>query len=164
MQSIWRRVAVLILFACFCVLSAGPALAASSRHVQAAEQLLETIHIDQLLEGSMDSMLQLQFKNNPGLQPFEATFREFFKKYMSAESLHDEFIALYTETFSETELQELDSFYATPTGQKSLQVSPQLLARGAAIGQQRVQENLPELQRMIAADLAKLQQQEEKSE
>ena len=63
---------------------------------------------------------------------------------------------MYTQAYTEAELKELTAFYLTKTGQKSLAVTPELMAKGSMIGQQRVQQNLPELRRMIEAEAARI--------
>ena len=51
--------------------------------------------------------------------------------------------------FAEAELRDMIAFYKTPTGQKAIAKLPALMAKGAQIGQQRIQEHLPELQEAI---------------
>ena len=142
-------------------LFAFPATAATEQHRQAANQLLDAMNINQLLAQSIEAMMQLELSKNPALLPFEGTMRSFFKKYMSGESLRPDFIDLYVATFSERELVELTRFYRSPIGRKALKTAPGLMAKGAAIGQQRVQENLPELQRMVAEEAQRLQQMQQ---
>ncbi len=136
--------------------------ASSDSHKKAASDLLEAMHFNELLSQTVDSMLQLQLQQNPQLRPFKGTIKKFFNKYMSGDSLQDDFVRLYTETFSEQELIEVLHFYKTPTGQKLLKATPELTSRGAAIGQKRVKENMSELKEMIAKEaeqIEKLQNQ-----
>jgi len=79
-----------------------------------------------------------------------------------AESLEQEFITLYFNTFTEKELRELISFYKTPTGQKALKVTPELTAQGAAIGRKRIQDNLDELKQMISEEAQRIQKLQQK--
>jgi hypothetical protein len=58
-------------------------------------------------------------------------------------------IKLYADSFTEEELGELTKFYNTKVGQKAAEMMPKLAAKGAQIGMERVQSNLPELQKMI---------------
>ena len=67
------------------------------------------------------------------------------------EALKDEFVALFMEAFSESELMEMAAFYETPTGQKAIEKTPQLVQRGAQIGARRVKQNKAELERLILA-------------
>ena len=68
---------------------------------------------------------------------------------MSGESLRDEFVQLYVNMFTESELIEIAEFNKTPTGQKALKVMPVLMQQGAQVGQQRVVENIDVLRQMI---------------
>ena len=77
--------------------------------------------------------------------------KAFLSKYMSWASLKDDVAKLYTTEFSESELNELNKFYQTPLGRKTVQKMPALMAKGAEIGQKRMQEHLPELQAAITA-------------
>ncbi len=136
--------------------------ASSDSHEKAASDLLDVMHLNELLSQTMDSMLQLQLKQNPQLKPFSDTIKQFLNKYMSGDSLRDDVVKLYTETFTEQELIKITDFYKTPTGQKALEVTPELSAKIAAIGQKRVGENMPELKKMIAEEaerIKKLQNQ-----
>lgn len=133
-------------------------------HRKAADELLNTMDLNTLLSESIDSMLQIQLSNNPELKLFEKTMKAFFNKHMSGESLREEFIDIYTETFTEKELRIINAFYNTPTGKKALKEMPSMMSKGAEIGQRRVRENLPELQRMIAEETERIQQIQQRSE
>ena len=69
-------------------------------HKKAAEELLTVMHLDTMLKATIDKMLDLDISRNPLLQPYKGTLRKFFEKYMSAESLEQEFIELYVDTFT----------------------------------------------------------------
>lgn len=133
------------------------ASASSESHRNAANRLLDTMDINTLLAGTIESMLQLQISQNPTLQPFENIMRNFFNKYMSGESLREAFINIYVETFAEKELNELNTFYSTPTGQKTLKETPAMMSKGGKIGEQRIQENISELQLMIQEEAKRIQ-------
>ncbi|WP_020589701.1 DUF2059 domain-containing protein [Desulfobacter curvatus] len=132
-------------------------VAASESHRNAAGQLLDTMDLNTLLAGTIESMLQLELSQTPALQPYENTMRQFFNKYMSGESLREDFIDIYVEAFTEKEINELNAFYSTPTGQKALKKSPAMMAQGGKIGQQRIQENISELQMMIQEEAKRIQ-------
>jgi len=131
-------------------------------HKKVAEELLRVMKMEVLLNETIEKMLQLELSRNPALQPYKNTLIKFFEKYMSAKSLKQDFITLYVATFTEKELQDLVSFYKTPTGQKALKLTPELTAKGAAIGQKRIQSNIEELKQMIAEEAQRIQQLQEK--
>ena len=57
----------------------------------------------------------------------------------------------------EKELNELKTFYSTPTGKKTLKETPVMMSKGAKIGEQRIQENISELQLMIQEEAKRIQ-------
>lgn len=126
-------------------------------HKDAAYDLIDAMNLNQLMSETIDSMLTVQMQAQPQLQPFEGTMKAFFGTYMSGDSLRDDFAQLYQSAYTEQELRELATFLKSPTGQKSLKLSPMLTAQGAAIGQQRVMENAHILERMIKEEAERIQ-------
>ena len=131
------------------------ARADDASHRKAAESLLGLMGMETLFSQSVDQMLAMQVQQNPALAPYQTQMKAFLSKYMSWASLKDDMAKIYTTEFSETELNELNKFYQTPLGKKTVQKMPALMAKGAEMGQKRVQEHLPELQATIAAGAEK---------
>lgn len=123
--------------------------AAPDSHQAAAEELLEAMNLRATLEQSVDNMLDQQVKANPQIAPFRQIMTDFMRKYMNFDDLKPDMAKIYQEEFSESELKEITAFYRTPTGKKVAEKLPVLTQRGAAIGQRRMQEHLPELQQSI---------------
>ncbi|MCL2791403.1 MAG: DUF2059 domain-containing protein [Desulfobulbus sp.] len=126
---------------------------------QEAGALLETMHMDTVLGQSIDQMMAIQFQN-PAMAPYRHIVEQFIKKYMSYGTLKPEMIKLYAQTFTKEELNDITAFYRTPTGQKAIQVMPQLMAQGAQIARAKMQEHMPELQQQIKEEVARQQQQQ----
>jgi hypothetical protein len=63
-----------------------------------------------------------------------AAFRERARKLDIAGLMREAQVRIYARHFSESELADLNAFYATPTGQKSIQIMPQLIAEGMQAG------------------------------
>jgi hypothetical protein len=105
----------------------------------------------------MSQMIDLQLQQNPTLAPFKPVMMKFFSKHMSWASLKPEFLKIYSEAFSAKELREINEFYSTDTGKKTIQLMPSLMAQGGQIGAARVQANIGELQEMIKAESERLQ-------
>jgi uncharacterized protein len=120
-----------------------------SKHYQAAEALLLTMNMKQVIDESLQQMLALQLKNNPNLQPAEATLKQFFSKYMGWEALREDYIKIYMEEFTEKELKDMISFFKTDTGKKMASKQTILMMKGAQLGQSKVQEHMGELQEML---------------
>jgi len=113
------------------------------------------LEMETLMSKSIETMLDAQIAGNPKLAPLKPVMMKFMNKHMSWNSLKGEFLKLYLETFTQSEVEDLVVFYKTPTGRKSIRLMPEMMAQGAAIGQKRVQANLPELQSLIATEQAR---------
>jgi uncharacterized protein len=120
-----------------------------SKHYRAAEELLLTMNMKQVIDESLHQMLAVQLRNNPNLQPAEATLKQFFGKYMSWEALREDYIKIYMEEFTEEELKDMKSFFKTDTGKKWAAKQTTLMMKGAQLGQSKVQEHMGELQEML---------------
>lgn len=76
------------------------------------------------------------------------------EKRLSWEVMKDEYATLYSETFTPEEVKGLIDFYKTPIGQSFLKKMPTLMQKAAQLSAKRVQDMLPEIQR-IAAEVAR---------
>ena len=129
--------------------------ASEETHRQAAEALLGLMDMDKLMSESIDQMLEMQVKQNPAIGQFKDEMKKFLSKYMSWAAMKDDMVKIYASEFTEQELKELLAFYQTPLGKKTVQKMPKLMAKGAELGQQRVQQHLPELQQSIQESATK---------
>ena len=93
----------------------------NASHRAAAESLLTLMDMDNLLNQSIDQMLDMQVKQNPAIGQFKAQMKTFLSKYMSWASMKDDMIKIYMDEFTEQELKELLAFYQTPLGKKTVQ-------------------------------------------
>ena len=89
------------------------------------------------------------------LAPYRDVLNRFFQKYMSWASVKDDYIKLYMEAFTEKEIGDLVAFYKTKTGKKAAGTIPQLMMKGAAIGQKQVEKHTAELTRMLQEAMSK---------
>jgi hypothetical protein len=128
----------------------------AASHEAAAKQLIASMNMSDLMDRTIDQTLEMQMQQSPQLRPYRDVMLKFFRKYLSWAAIEPDMIKLYTDTFTEDELKDITRFYQTPTGQKAVKTLPDLMAKGAEIGQRKVQENLAELQQMVAAEDARL--------
>lgn len=122
-----------------------------------AEKLLNIIGMEEVFDQTITQMLDLEIQQNPALTPFRDVMAEFFHKYMSYEVLKPDLLKIYAKEFTADELKEINVFYSTSTGQKTIQKMPTLVTQGAELGSARVQQNLSELQAMIQAEAERIQ-------
>ena len=120
---------------------------------RAAETLLTTMQADKVLADAIDQTLAMQLRQNPQLQAVEPEMRAFFSKYMGWTAIKEDLVQLYAREFTPAELADINRFYQSPTGQKFVSKQSALLQQSMLIGQQRVQEHLPELKEAVDAKL-----------
>jgi hypothetical protein len=119
--------------------------------VTAATQLLQTMNMEKMLGDATTSMLDLQIKQNPQLQPFRQVMLDFLVKYMGWNACKEDLAKLYAEEFTVEELNQMAAFYKTPVGQKLASKQSELMAKGAELGQKRVADHSDELRQNIEA-------------
>jgi hypothetical protein len=122
-----------------------------------AEKLLDMVGTQAVMEQSMSQMLDIQLQQNPALAPYKGVMMEFLNENMSYESLKPELIKMYSEEFTSSELREINAFYLTDVGKKSIEKMPKLMMQGGQLGATRVQENIGDLQAMIQAESERIQ-------
>lgn len=147
-RHLFLGVAILAVAVAVAVAAPG-AFADTKSHRQAAEDVLKAMNIDKQFSMVIDQSLDAQIKANPQLGPYRATLKQFFDKYMSWDSLKDELVTSYANTFTEKELKEIIAFYKTPAGKKLVEKTPELTSQGMQRGMRRLQEHQVELQQML---------------
>ena len=143
-----------ILLSVICMFSISSADASSEKE---AEKLLNMTGTQEIMDKSMSQMLDMQLQQNPALAPYKLVMMKFLKKHMSYESLKPELIKAYSKEFTASELREINTFYLTNVGKKTIEIMPALMAQQAQMGAARVQENIVELQAMIQAEAKRIQ-------
>ena len=126
-------------------------------HYEAAQELLVCMKLNETMIQTVESMLELEIQTNPQLERYRDVMRAFFVKHMTGEAIQEDFAKMYMETFTEPELRDLIKFYKTETGQKSVEVLPALTQKGARWGQQKVMDNMAELELMIEEEDKRLE-------
>jgi len=108
-----------------------------------------------LIEESVDNVLALQIAQNPALAEHREALRAFLQKYIGWQALKDDLAVMYLQAFTEAELDQMNAFYSSPTGQKVLQRLPELVQQRNQLAMQRLQQHIGELQQEIGADTGK---------
>ncbi len=141
-----------LIVAAFALLALAPVISAqeySASHRQAVVELLDLMQTKENLIESMDLTINAMIKQTPQLAEVEDVIRTFMGTYLSWDTLGEHFIRFYLEAFTEQELMDMAAFYRTETGRKAARLTPALMNKGMMLGQEAVQQHLPELQKMI---------------
>ena len=146
-----------IVFVLITALSMSSMSLADAASEKEAEKLLDMVGTQEVMEQSMSQMLDIQLQQNPALAPYKGVMMEFLNKNMSYESLKPDLVKMYSEEFTSSELREINAFYSTNVGKKSIEKMPKLMMQGGQLGATRVQENINDLQAMIQAESERIQ-------
>ena len=127
-----------------------------------AMTLLATMNMRESYEGMIKRITQMQIQAKPELEAIKPAIEAFFTKYMGWEAQKGDIAALYAKNYTAEELKELNKFYQSPLGQKTVQIMPQLAAASAQIGQSRMMSHMAEMKEMVETELAKLKENTKK--
>ncbi|WP_281560239.1 DUF2059 domain-containing protein [Thalassomonas sp. RHCl1] len=122
-------------------LFAYPVNAESPSKKAAIEEVFVVMGMDKQIYGGFEAMMltveqqaaRLQL-NGEETEELKNIYRNWFEHDIDRVKIKAEMVELYAQTFSEKEIAELLTFYKSPTGQKLLEKSPELMKLGAQIG------------------------------
>ena len=150
-------------------LVAGPASADSASHAAQAERFLELVNADRIsvpVYAQVQQMFAERFAQTQAPESKRALLESYQTKADAAldkaigwKQVKPDLIALYTDTFSEAELSRLNEFYDSELGKKMLTQLPQLNARSAQVTQAKLQEAVPQVNKLLADMTAELDTQ-----
>ena len=128
----------------------------SVSHKLAADKLFKVMKTDKNLKQMIESMINMEIKKNPQLGLYEEVLRQFFSKHLSYDAIKDDLTQIYTNEFTEPELNKAFEFFSSPAGKKFSEKQALLFQKGALIGQKRIQNNIEELKQMIKKETERL--------
>ncbi len=118
-------------------------------HYKAAEDLMLAMNMPQNLDASIPKMVEMQAQSNPMLAGKQEALTAFMMKHSSWNALGKEYIKIYMEEFTETDLKELAAFYRTDLGKKLATKQNALSMKGSQMGQNAVAANMSELMQIM---------------
>lgn len=128
-----------------------------SKAVSEAYDLLEIMKMDTMYNEMIDkalagqsAMLPQELKEDKKLyKEFQNIMNQFMHKYLGWDNIKEDMAKLYAKHYSASELEDLKSFYLTPTGQKSLKIMPQVMMESMQLSQTKILPHLGEMQEEI---------------
>jgi hypothetical protein len=129
----------------------GMSVADDNSHRKQVEILFKLTRMEQKIDESVESVAQLQLRQNPALAAKSDQLMAFLEKHIGWNAVKADLYAMYMQTFKEDELKTINDFYITPTGQKVIIIVPQLVQERNRQAMQRLQENVGELQAILSA-------------
>ena len=135
-----------------------PAGAQESTKTANIEELLKVSNMESLSQqvyGQIRAMTSKQLDSIGGSEKKKADAAQVVDKLMaqiqdrfSWDKLKPEYVRLYDEVYSDTEIAGILAFYKSPAGQAYLAKMPQLMARSMEMAQRHVADVMPEIQRI----------------
>jgi len=139
------------LFAASLVLP-GLTRADDQSHLEQVDILFKLTRMEQKINESVESVAQLQLRQNPDLDAAKrAQLMAFLQRQIGWDAVKADLYEMYMQTFTEEELKTINAFYITTTGQKVIVIVPQLVQERNRLAMQRLQENIGELQAIMSA-------------
>jgi len=123
-------------------------------HRKLAEELLLIMNTEEALIQSFDQIKKMQIEqlktieNSEKLVAFQESIMDMFAEELSWERLKSDYEDIYTDVYTEEELQGLVDFYKSPIGQKFVKKNPELMMKMMQISQKQTMEFLPKIQKM----------------
>lgn len=149
------------------VLAGTTTFADEASQRKAALKLLEVTNSQKILDqmmASMEQMMTSQFKamNLPpeGREAAEEARKEslaMLRDILSWEQMRDLYVDIYSEVFTEGELNQLVEFYQSPLGARLLEKMPEVMQKSMQKTQAVMMTKMPEFQKRMEAKMAELQ-------
>lgn len=155
----FRKTTLIITVILMTAVGQASVLADVASHHKAVERLFELTDMQQKIDESVVSVLALQLSQSPDLQPHRDVVYEFLERHIGWNSMKDALTSMYLKEFSEQELNDMNTFYSSPTGQKVIKRLPVLVQMRNQLASGRLQENIGELQDTIDARMKEQQAQ-----
>ena len=134
------------------LLVAGPISGMAADKQEVVDRLLAVMKVEKQLSGGFEAMTPIieQLANNlqlnaTGKEELVNIYRDWFINDINRQNIIVEMASLYSQTFSQQEIELMIEFYATPVGQKLVEKSPALMQAGAQLGLQEAERAQPKL-------------------
>ena len=128
----------------------GLSAADDNSHLAQVEILFKLTRMEQKINESVESVAQLQLRQNPELVAKRGQLMAFLERHIGWNAVRGDLSGMYMQAFTEEELKTINDFYITPTGQKVITIVPQLVQERNRLAMQRLQNNIGELQKIVA--------------
>jgi hypothetical protein len=148
-----------LLFVIFIFLSLNPLYAMADEKADLAEKIITLTKMNKILEQTKLQVLQMQAqmidrfdipedKKDDALA-FQRKLIEKTFEIMSFDTMHNEYVKLFTDVYTIEELKGMISFYESPIGQSMIEKQPLIIKKVMELSQERMRILIPELKKMI---------------
>jgi hypothetical protein len=152
---------------CFVAIFFASILSASSASADSIERLLKLTKVQQIsvaygdqLDGYVKTALKQVFTENQMgeitdafVDAYASKITQELKKEMSWDRLKGQYIQLYSEIFTQEEIDAQLAFYDSPAGRSIVEKIPVLTQKSMALGQRTMAPMMQRLQQLVAESL-----------
>jgi hypothetical protein len=141
-------------FAAFADESSKDAKIKEMFHLAKLDQMLQKsleISANQVKSGFFQQLMGLQMtaEEQQSMQVVQSKLQKVLTEGLSWETLQPAYVKLYSDTFSEDEIDGMLTFYKSPAGQAMLAKTPELMAQSNAMVQQRLVVLKPQFEALL---------------
>ena len=154
------KLAVLLAMCCCLVVTAH---ADEASHTAKVHEFFKVAKLDQLstqimtqaMEQVNSSMMQqmigaqLTATQQQSVEQLKGKVADVVTEALGWEKLEPEYTRMYSEAFTEQQMDDILAFYKSSTGQAMIEKSPTLLTESSRIAQQRMAVVLPKIQKLV---------------
>jgi hypothetical protein len=154
----------------------APATAPDPANLAKAHQLFVVMHLDTTYAQMTDQLMASVRASEAQMMPpnaqtpaqkaeqaaFEAKVTNLVMSELSWAKLEPDFAKLYADSYTGDQLDGLIAFYGSPLGQAVLAKTPELLRESSELSQRHLTVILPQIQQMMAEEMAKIKSQDDK--
>ena len=141
------------------LLTASGALAQDAARKAKIEEMFRLMNIDRMMQQVMSQMkamteqqisgMKLPPEGQAAAQESQGRIMELVAERMSLEKMKPAYIQLYSEVFTDEELDGILAFYRSPAGRAMLEKTPLLMTKAMALVQKQMGDIQPEIEKMM---------------
>jgi len=121
-----------------------------AEYKQAVTKLLEQTGMKESFSKIIEQQTDVLVKRLPVLKSVKDDIKSFYSKYLSWDRIKEETIKIYKKYYTLEEIKELQKFYQTPVGKKTIKVLPSIMQESRMIGYNLVKSHGKELDDIIS--------------
>jgi hypothetical protein len=126
------------------------------------DEMFKVMSMDKQMAGGFEAMLPVidqmtvKFKlDSEGKEELKGIFRSWFNEDIDRSKISNEMKKLYSQAFTDDEINQITKFYQTAVGKKFLEKSAELMKLGAQIGMEEAQTKQVNLMNRVKPFLEK---------
>jgi uncharacterized protein len=140
-----------------CIATAFPAAAQEMTKQAKIERMLTLSHVDRMMDQMMEQIKTITSSQLPAnvtpeqrakVEETTTKIMDLVKQRLSWDKMRPEYVKLYSDTYSDEEVNGILAFYESSAGQAMLEKMPELMAKSMALAQAQMSDILPEIQRI----------------